>query len=111
MAGRVTLSDFEFMILLAVLRVGDEAYGVPIGHEIERVAKRSITRAALYTALDRLQRRHLVTSALGQPTAERGGRAKRYFSVTPRGLQAIRQTQRSFVALWSGIPELRGLLP
>jgi DNA-binding PadR family transcriptional regulator len=102
------VSDFEFMILLAVLRLQDEAYGVPIGRELERVAKRTSTRAALYTALGRLEHRQLLTSFLGEPTAERGGRAKRYFQVTTKGLQAVRHTQRAFVALWSSIPELQG---
>jgi DNA-binding PadR family transcriptional regulator len=104
---RHLLTDFELMILLAILRVGDEAYGVPVGREIEDVAGRVVTRAALYTALDRLEHNGLVASRLGAPTAERGGRAKRFFTVTGKGLRAVRETQRAFVALWSGIPALR----
>jgi len=105
--ARHLLTDFELMILLAILRVGDDAYGVPIGREIEEVAGRTVTRAALYTALDRLERNGLVTSRVGDPTPERGGRAKRFFTVTGKGVRAVKQTQRAFIDLWSGIPALR----
>ena len=94
------------MILLSILRLSDRAYGVMIGREIERFGKRAVSRAALYVALDRLEGQGLVSSALGAPTRERGGRAKRYFSVTATGLRAIQETQRAFVALWSGIRPL-----
>ena len=106
--ARQLLTDFELMILLAVLRVGDEAYGVPIGREIEDTGKRPVALAAVYAALDRLENRELVQSRQGDPTAERGGRAKRFFVVTPKGLKAIRETQRALTALWSGLPQLRG---
>jgi PadR family transcriptional regulator, regulatory protein PadR len=102
------LTDFELMLLLAVLRVGDDAYGVPIAREIEETAGRSVTLAAVYLALERLRQRGLVTSRMGDPTPRRGGRAKKLFSVTPTGFRAVRRTQRAFVALWQGIPELRG---
>jgi PadR family transcriptional regulator PadR len=102
------LTDFELMIMLAVLRVRDRAYGVPIAREIDEIAGRPVTLAAVYLALDRLQANKLVTSELGDPTPERGGRAKKFFRVTAAGLRAIRQTQRAFIALWQGIPELRG---
>ena len=107
MNGRF-LTDFELMIMLAILRVRGEAYGVPIAREIEMTAKRPVTLAAVYLALDRLQANGLLTSALGDPTPERGGRAKKFFTVTPAGLRSIRQTRRAFVALWRGIPELSG---
>ena len=106
MSGRF-LTDFELLLMLAVLRVGDEAYGVPIAREIERHTGRSVTLAAAYLALDRLSRHGLVTARLGDPTPERGGRAKKLFTVTPAGLNAVRRTQRAFVALWNGIPELK----
>jgi PadR family transcriptional regulator len=107
MAGRF-LTDFELMVMLAVLRVRQHAYGVPIAREIEQTGRRSVTLAAVYLALDRLHRHGLVSWRLGDPTPERGGRAKKLFSVTPTGLRAIRRTQRAFAALWSGIPELKG---
>ncbi len=96
------------MILLAILRIGDDAYGVPIAGEIEETAGRSVFLGAIYTALDRLEENGLVTSAYGDPTPERGGRAKRFFKVTSKGLKAVKDTQRAFTALWSGIPALKG---
>jgi PadR family transcriptional regulator PadR len=104
---RRLLTDFELMIMLAILRVRDGAYGVPIAREIEETAGRMVTLGAVYLALDRLQRTGLVVSELGEATAERGGRAKRFFRITPKGLRAVRGTQRALVALWKGIPELK----
>jgi DNA-binding PadR family transcriptional regulator len=104
---RKLLTDFELMILLAILRV-EEAYGVPIAREIEATAGRSVVIGAVYTALDRLEARGLVTSRLGDPTPERGGRARRYFRVTAQGLRAVRSTRRALVSLWTGLPELEG---
>src|SRR5258708_22390462 len=102
------LADFELMIMLATLRVRDEAYGVRIAREIEETAGRVVTRGAVYLALDRLQENGLVTARLGDATPERGGRAKKFFRVTATGLRAVRHTQRAFIALWNGIPELEG---
>ena len=107
---RHLLTDFELMIALAILRVGEGAYGVPIAREIESTAGRRVALGAVYIALDRLEGNGLVTSATGEPTAARGGRAKRIFRLTPRGLRAVKETQRAFIALWSGIPELKGRL-
>ena len=101
------LTDFELMILLAILRVGDEAYGVRIADEIERTARRTVVMAAVYAALDRLERNGLVSSSIGDPTPERGGRAKRFFEVTPRGLRAVKQTQAALIALWADLPQLK----
>jgi PadR family transcriptional regulator PadR len=106
--ARPLLTDFELMVMLAVLRVRDQAYGVPIAREIEETGGRAVTLAAVYLALDRLCLNGLVTWRLGAPTPERGGRAKKLFTVTPAGLRAIRRTQRAFMALWAGIPELKG---
>jgi DNA-binding PadR family transcriptional regulator len=106
--GRELLTDFELMILLAILRVGEQAYGVPIAREIEKTGGRSVVLGAVYTALERLQRNGLVASRMGEPSPERGGRAKRFFSVTPQGLRAVKDTQRSLVALWKDVPALKG---
>jgi PadR family transcriptional regulator, regulatory protein PadR len=103
---RDLLTDFELMVLLATLRLGDEAYGVPIGREIEQTGGRSVVLAAVYAALDRLEVNGLVTSRLGEPSPERGGRAKRFFRVTAKGLRAVRATQRALMALWTNIPQL-----
>jgi DNA-binding PadR family transcriptional regulator len=104
------LTDFELMLLLAVLRVGEDAYGVPIARELEQTGGRATTLAAVYLALERMRERGLVKSRLGDPTPQRGGRAKKIFEVTPAGLRAVRRTRRAFVALWTGIPELKGRL-
>jgi PadR family transcriptional regulator PadR len=104
---RSLLTDFELMILLAVLRGGEEAYGVQIAEEIEVTGGRAVLLGAVYTALDRLEDRELVTSRTGRPTPERGGRAKRFFTVTPRGLRAIKDTQRALVSLWTDLPQLK----
>jgi DNA-binding PadR family transcriptional regulator len=106
--ARSLLTDFELMILLATLRVGDEAYGVPIAREIEKTGGRSVALAAVYAALERLERNGLVTSTLGEATPERGGRAKKIFEVTNDGLRAVKQTQQALVALWTGVPQLKG---
>jgi DNA-binding PadR family transcriptional regulator len=105
---RELLTDFELMILLATLRVGDKAYGVPIAREIEATGGREVALAAVYAALDRLERNGFVSSRLGEATPERGGRAKRMFEVTSQGVRAIKQTQRALVALWTDVPELKG---
>ena len=104
---RTLLTDFELMILLAALRVGDHAYGVQIAREIEQTSGRSVLLGAAYAALDRLEQKGLVTSTLGEPSPQRGGRAKRFFRVTPGGVKAVKETQRALVALWEGIPELK----
>jgi PadR family transcriptional regulator, regulatory protein PadR len=104
---RHLLTDFELMILLAILRIGDDAYGVPIALEIERTGRRTVVVPALYTALDRLERNGAVCSTIGDPTPKRGGRAKRFFQVTPQGLRAVKDTQRALIALWKGVPQLQ----
>ncbi|HSL20664.1 MAG TPA: helix-turn-helix transcriptional regulator [Vicinamibacterales bacterium] len=105
--GRDLLTDFELMILLATLRVGEEAYGVQIAREIEAVSGRRVLLGAAYAALERLERNGLVSSRIGNPTPERGGRARRFFQVTPRGLRAARDTQQALIALWRDLPELK----
>lgn len=107
MAARALLTDFELMILLAVLRTGDDAYAVQIAGEIESTGGRAVQLAAVYAALARLETNALVESWTGEPTAVRGGRAKRFFRVTTRGLTAVRSTQHALVALWSGLPQLK----
>ena len=102
------LTDFEMMVMLAVLRAREDAYGVSIAREIAQTGGRPVTHAAVYLALERLAGLRLVTFRLGESTPERGGRAKKLFSVTPAGLAAIRRTRSALIALWTGIPELKG---
>jgi DNA-binding PadR family transcriptional regulator len=106
--SREALGNFELMVLLAVLRVGEDAYGVPIARELEDTISREVLLGSVYAALERLEAKGLVASSLGDPTPERGGRAKRYFTVTAKGLREVRETQRTLVRLWRGLPELQG---
>ena len=103
-----SLGEFEQIVLLAILRLGDNAYGVTIGTEINACTRREPTPGALYTTLDRLEDKGLVTSRMGDPTPQRGGRAKRYFVLNSKGLAAITRAQQSYRRLLEGY-ELPGL--
>jgi DNA-binding PadR family transcriptional regulator len=103
-----SLGEFELQVMLTVIRLGEEAYGVPISREIEERTGRDVAFATVYSTLERLQKKGLVCSDLGDPTPERGGRAKRYFRVTKAGLQAVRETRRNLIRLWQGLRELEG---
>jgi DNA-binding PadR family transcriptional regulator len=105
--ARHLLTDFELMLLLAILRVGDDAYAVRIAREIESTGGRRVLLGAAYAALDRLERNGLVSSSLAAPTPERGGRAKRVFRVTARGVRAVKATQQARVALWRDVAQLK----
>jgi len=102
------LGEFELTVILGLLRLGEEAYGVPIAREIEVSADREVGIASVYAALDRLERKGFVSSRRGEPTPERGGRAKRFFRVTALGLRRVRKTQRTLIRLWQGLPQLKG---
>lgn len=106
--ARPFLTDLELMILLATMRVGDEAYAVTIAREILDTAKRDVALAVVYATLDRLQAGGLVASRFGEPTAERGGRAKKFFRVTAKGVREARATREALSALWHGVPDLKG---
>ena len=103
MAGTPALGEFEQVVLLAILRLGDDAYGVTIRREIAERTEREPAPGALYTTLDRLEDKGLVASKYGDPTAERGGRAKRYFTVTGAGVRAVARAQRAFQRLMEGL--------
>ena len=102
------LGNFELMLLLALLRLREHAYGVTIAQELEEQTGREVVVASVYATLERLQERGLVTSSLSDPTPERGGRAKRYFRITAAGIEEVRDAQRSLMKLWKGLPELKG---
>lgn len=108
MAARSQLGEFELIVLLALLRVGENAYGVPIARVIEEITGREAAIGSVYAALERLEQKGMVSSSIGDPTPERGGRAKRYFRVTRAGLQQARKTRKALVALWHGLPQLEG---
>jgi len=108
MASSNPLSNFELMVMLALVRLGDEAYGVPIAEEIEAHSRRDVAVGSVYAALERLQSRGFVTSRVGEATAERGGRAKRYFKITGKGLKVVQKTHQTLMSLWNGLPKLQG---
>jgi DNA-binding PadR family transcriptional regulator len=108
MAKREFLGGFELLVLVALIRLGDEAYGVPISDAIEESSGREVAIGSVYITLGRLERNGLVTSKLGEATAERGGRAKTYFRITAKGLREVRQAQRTLMNLWQGVPQLQG---
>jgi DNA-binding PadR family transcriptional regulator len=95
------LGEFEQVLLLALLTT-DEAYGVEIRRAIEERTGRTISPGAVYTALDRLERRGLVRSRLGEPTAERGGKRKRYYRLVPAGQRLLRESERSLSRMRAG---------
>ena len=103
--GREHLGELEQIVLLAVLRVGPDAYGVPVRVEIEERTGRSLTVGALYRTLDRLEHKGYVASWFGDPTPERGGRSKRYFKVRPAGLRALRASRDALTAMWDGVEQ------
>jgi PadR family transcriptional regulator, regulatory protein PadR len=97
------LGEFEQLVLLAILRLGDEAYGVTIRAELAQRAKRDIAPGAMYTALERLEAKGLVRSRMSDPTPQRGGRAKRYVSVTAAGRQALTRARQAYDRMLDGL--------
>ena len=108
MSAPLNLGEFEQLILLAILRLGDNAYGVTIRAELAERGGRTVAPGALYTALERLEAKGALTSRMGDPTPQRGGRAKRYVTVTAAGVQALRRAVRAYERLLEGLDLLRG---
>lgn len=104
----VYLGELEQLLLLIVLRLGDDAYANPIAEDLLASAGRRIARGALYTALERLEAKGCLRSTMGEPLPERGGRARRYFTVTPTGLRALRHSRRVLLGLWDGLESKLG---
>ncbi|UCD24756.1 MAG: helix-turn-helix transcriptional regulator [Gemmatimonadota bacterium] len=105
MSKRDYLGDFEQVVLLTVMRLGPDAYGVSIKQEIEQRTHRKVSLGAIYPTLDRLEAKGLVASRVGVPTAERGGRAKRHFEINSAGLAALRRSHAMLAALWDGFEQ------
>ena len=103
MKPAASLGEFELVVLLAILRLGDQAYGVTIRGGIASCTDREPAPGALYTTLDRLEEKALVRSRYGDPAPERGGRARRYFTVTANGVRAVARAQRSLSRLMDGL--------
>jgi DNA-binding PadR family transcriptional regulator len=100
------LGELEQAILLAVLHLGDEAYGLAIREELAARTGREVSHGAAYVTLDRMQAKELVESWLADPTPGRGGRRKRYFKLTAAGLEAVRATREALFRLWAGLEDV-----
>jgi PadR family transcriptional regulator PadR len=96
------LGDFEQLVLLGVLRLGDEAYGAAIRQEIHSRSGRDVSINAVYTTLDRLENKGFLRSWVGEPTAQRGGRRRKFYALRPAGADALRQAYRAFSAMTRG---------
>jgi len=96
------------MVLLAILHVGDGAYGLAIRQELEERTGREVSHGAAYVTLERLAKKGLVETWMGDPSPTRGGRAKRHFSVTPPGIEALRESHQAMQSLRSGLEEILG---
>ena len=103
------LGEFEQLVLLAILHLGDDVYGVPIVDEIERRTGRKVAQAAVYITLRRLEHKGLLTSWMSEPTAERGGKARRCVKVSRAGVTLLRDSRQALDKMWRGLdPELTG---
>lgn len=97
------LGEFEHAVLAAIAHLDDDAYGVTIGSEIESRTKREVSVGALYTALDRLERKGFIVSTMSDPTPRRGGRSKRQVRLTPGGRAALRKSREFLDRMWAGL--------
>src|ERR1700726_4961090 len=103
MSNRDYLGEFEHIVVLALLRLADQAYGVTVRQEIEVRISREVSIGAVYATLARLETKGYVNSYLGDPTPERGGRSKRFFRVTAKGLAGVNRTQRALLRMTRGL--------
>ncbi len=94
------------MILLAIVRLGPDAYGMSILRELDERADREVSRGALYLILERMVQKGYLDTRMGEPSSERGGRAKRFFELTDTGREALRISGRSLLALWDGLESI-----
>jgi len=102
------LGEFEQMVLLAVVRLGDEAYGASVFDEIERRTGRAVSRGGLYVTIDRLVDKGLLEARMSRPTSERGGRARRMLRVSAEGVAELRKARAAFQSLWQGLDAILG---
>ena len=99
------LTRLEEAILIAVVKLGDEAYGVPINREVSKVFKKSYTMGGLYFALDQLVRKEYLRKWSANPRAERGGRSRTYYRLTPEGEDALQAVKKHQIRLWDALPD------
>lgn len=105
MGDRGFLGEFEQMILLASLRLGEEAYGVRLIEELEDTAGRRVSRGSVYVTLDRLEEKGWITSSVSDARSERGGRPRRVVCVTAEGREQLRKSREALMALWDGMED------
>lgn len=110
MIGREYLGEFEHIVVLALLQLEDQAYGVTVRQEIQARTNREVSIGAVYATLDRLEAKGYVKSRLGDPTPERGGRSKRFFRVTAQGVEAVSRTQHALRSMTEGLDLLGSYL-
>ena len=97
------LGEFEMIVALAIMHLGDNAYGNSIRADIERRSMRKVSRGAVYATLDRLEKKGMISSRFGDPSPERGGRAKRLFHVEEPGIVALRESKAVLQRMWGGL--------
>jgi DNA-binding PadR family transcriptional regulator len=102
------LGEFEQLVILALLRLGDESYGMTVRRELERTAGRKVTIGSVYGTLERLEEKGLVSSWHGDPDPVRGGRARRYFQVEAEGELALAHAREMMNRMWKGVKLARG---
>jgi PadR family transcriptional regulator len=101
----LTLGEFEQLVLIAIVRLDDDAYGATIRREIEERTDRRLSISAVYTTLDRLERKGCVRSWIGEPTAQRGGRRRKHFALQPLGARALKSAYTTFGAMTAGLEQ------
>jgi PadR family transcriptional regulator PadR len=98
-----TLGEFEQLVLIAIVRLGDDAYGATIRRDIEERTERHLSISAVYTTLERLEQKGCVRSWIGEPTPQRGGRRRKHFALQPAGARALRSAYNAFGAMTAGL--------
>jgi len=102
---RHQIGEFEHLALSAILHLGDQAYALPIRQKIEQLGRRKVSRGALYTTLMRLEEKGYLASSVGDPMPQRGGRARRYFTVSDEGLAMLRASRERLMNFWRGLED------
>ena len=100
-----SLGEFEQLVLVALVRLGRDAYGATVRREIEARTRREIAISAVYTTLERLEGKGFVRSRVGEPTAERGGRRRRHFELLPLGARALKEAYEAFIGMTAGLEQ------
>ena len=108
MRKRAYLGQLELHVLLAAIQLHENAYGVSIARAIEESSGRAVALASVYAALERLEDKGLITSVLGEPTAERGGKARTYFKPSAAGMKEAREAHATLIRLSAGLSGLKG---